>query len=73
MSSPVRVTEAVERLKAVFLEMPGTRITSEDASRLTGLELETCVVVLKALEDAGFLARTGVGMFVRRHLDSPLW
>ena len=73
MHSSVRVTQGVERLKGVFLEMPGTQLSVEDASLLSGLEPSVCGLVLEALEDARFLRRTGNGLFVRRTADSPLW
>jgi hypothetical protein len=38
MEAAPRVPEVVERLKAVFLEIPGTRPTLADASKLSGLE-----------------------------------
>lgn len=71
MHSTLRVVEAVERLKGVFLEVPGTQLSLADASRLSGLERTTCSVVLEALEDARFLMRARNGLFVRRTSDSP--
>ena len=65
------VTEAVQRLKAVFAEMPGTQLSLADASRLSGLERTVCRFVLEALEDARFVTRGRNGLFVRRGLDSP--
>ena len=73
MDSTVRVTEAVERLKGVFLEIPGTQLSIADASRLSGLERHVCSVVLEALEDARFLTRSRNGLFVRRTADAPSW
>jgi hypothetical protein len=52
-----RVVDAVQRLKGVFLETPGTRLTLTDASLLSGLDRPICQVVLMALEDARFLKR----------------
>jgi DNA-binding IclR family transcriptional regulator len=49
------ITDAVQRLKGVFLEVPGTRVTLADASRLLGLDHSMCQAVLTALEDARFL------------------
>jgi len=71
MSTTVRVTEAVERLRGVFLEVPGTRMSVADASRLSGLERSMCGLVLEALEDAHFLTRSRNGLFIRRTADSP--
>ena len=67
-----RVTEGLDRLKNVFLEIPGTQLSLADASRLSGLERDTCRVILEALEEARFLARGRNGLFVRRTPDSPL-
>jgi hypothetical protein len=70
--APTTVTAAVERLKGVFLDVPGTQLSLADASRLSGLERPMCLVVLEALEDARFLARGRNGLFVRRTSDSPM-
>lgn len=67
----LRVEEAVQRLKGAFLEMPGTQLTPRDAARLTGLEHETCRVILAALEDVRFLRQRQNGVFVRRTTESP--
>jgi DNA-binding IclR family transcriptional regulator len=67
----VSLTEAVQRLKAVFVEIPGTQLSLADASRLSGLERSVCRSVLEALEDARFLTRGRNGLFIRRSLDSP--
>ena len=67
-----RLTEALDRLKSVFLEIPGTQLSLADASRLSGLERDTCRIILETLEDTRFLARGRNGLFVRRSLDSPL-
>lgn len=71
MDAAPHVVEAVSRLKAVFLEIPGTRLTLTDASRLSGLERPLCELVLLALEDAGFLKRGPDGLYRRRMSDSP--
>jgi hypothetical protein len=65
METPVRITHAVERLKGIFLDVPGTRLSAEDASRLSGLEPTTCQAVLSALQDARFLTKTRGGIFTR--------
>jgi DNA-binding IclR family transcriptional regulator len=61
-----RVEEAVQKLKGVFLEIPGTQLSLVDASRLSGLERNTCRMILEALEDVRFLRREPNGLFVRR-------
>jgi hypothetical protein len=71
METAPQLNEAVCRLKAVFLEIPGTQLTPTDASRLSGLESPLCEVVLVSLEDAGFLRRGRDGRYRRRMTDSP--
>ncbi len=71
MESGLGITDAVQRLKGVFLEVPGTRLTLGDASRLSGLDSVVCQDVLTALEDAGFLKRGRDGVYLRRTADSP--
>jgi len=66
-----RISEAVQRLKAVFTEIPGTRLTVTDAVRLSGLDRAVCECVLLALEDARFLKRGQGGRYQRRATDSP--
>jgi hypothetical protein len=66
------VTDAVERLKNLYLEVPGTQLSLDDASRLSGVERPLCLAGLEALEAAHFLARGRNGLFVRRTSDSPM-
>lgn len=66
-----RVEEAVQKLKGVFLEVPGTQLSLVDASRLSGLERNTCRMILEALEDVRFLRRAPNGLFVRREYQLP--
>jgi DNA-binding IclR family transcriptional regulator len=61
-----RVTEAVARLRGVFLEAPSTELSLADAVRLSGVERPTCRIILEALEDARFIARDTRGLFIRR-------
>jgi DNA-binding IclR family transcriptional regulator len=63
--------EAIERLKGVFLEIPGTRLTVAQASRLAGVERSQCHAVLVNLEDARFLKRGRDGLYQLRSTDSP--
>jgi len=66
MSVPAGLVEAVNRLKGVFLEVPGTRLTVADAVQLSGIEPVLCQAVLKTLEDTGFLGQQPEGLFGRR-------
>ena len=72
MGRPTLESQAIEQLKSLFLESPGTQLSLDSASRLAGLERETCRAVLAALEDTRFLARGRNGLFVRRGADSPI-
>jgi hypothetical protein len=65
MEAVPRVTEAVQRLKGVFLQLPETRLTLADATRLSGLDRPMCHLVLMALEDARFLKRGRDGVYER--------
>jgi DNA-binding IclR family transcriptional regulator len=59
------VPEAVARLKGMFLEVPGTRLSLADVSRLAGLDPSICHQILSALEDAHFLKQGHDGLFMR--------
>jgi len=48
------------------MEMPGLRLTVEQARRLWRLDNTVCDAVLSALVDAHFLAITPDGKFVRQ-------
>jgi hypothetical protein len=60
------IQEVVRRIRGEFLEMPGLRLTPEQARRLWRLDETACEAVLGALVDARFLARTRDGAFVRQ-------
>lgn len=60
------VQDLVGRVRGEFLEMPGLRLTLEQARRLWRLDDIVCDAVLAALIDAHFLARTSEGSFVRQ-------
>jgi hypothetical protein len=59
------MTDVVQRIYNEFLEMPGLRVTSEQAQRLWGLDRDTCLTALNALVDSSFLYRTSRGMYAR--------
>jgi hypothetical protein len=66
MAEPNRgIQEVVRRVRGEFIEMPGLRLTPEQARRLWRLDELACDAVLGALVDARFLARTRDGAFVR--------
>jgi len=59
------IQDVVRRIRGEFLEMPGLRLTSQQAKRLWRLDETACEAVLGALVDARFLAKTRDGAFVR--------
>ena len=65
MTDPWAIQDVVRRVRGEFLEMPGLRLTPEQAQRLWRLDAKACDAVLGALVDARFLARTRDGAFVR--------
>jgi DNA-binding IclR family transcriptional regulator len=63
MSSGMRAAEDLQRIRGLFIEVPGTHLTSEEAARLAGVELHRCDALLTALVDAGLLTRSGKGRY----------
>ncbi len=63
----------LERVRAEFLEMPGLRLTREQAQRLCGVEPALCQRVLDALVDMKFLCVKPNGAYARLTdgVDSP--
>ena len=59
-----RPIDLLSRIRGEFLEMPGLRLTPEQAQRLWGLDHATCERLLQNLVDARFLTRTREGRFV---------
>lgn len=65
MALTTAVDEVVlKKARCEYLEMPGLRLTCEQAQRLFGLDRCTCDQVLCTLTAVHFLARTGDGTFV---------
>jgi hypothetical protein len=56
--------DVVRRVRGEFLEMPGLRLTPQQARRLWLLDEQSCEAILGALVKARFLARTRDGAFV---------
>jgi Fic family protein len=54
-----------ERIRGEFLEMPGLRLTPQQASRLWAVDRATSEVVLNRLASTGFLSRTREGAYLR--------
>ena len=53
------------RVRGEYLEMPGMRLTLEQAQRLCGVERTLCKVVLDALVEAKFLRIGPDGVYAR--------
>jgi hypothetical protein len=61
----MEIQAVVERIRGEFNEMPGLRLTPQQAARLWGLEPTTCDEVLRRLVAASFLRWSGEAV-VRR-------
>ena len=57
--------DVVSRVRGEFLEMPGLRLTRQQALKLWRLDESLCDAALGALVEARFLARTRDGAFIR--------
>ncbi len=55
----------LKRIRAEFLEMPGLRVTRDQAQRLCGVERAACQRVLDALVDTKFLCVKPNGTYAR--------
>jgi Spy/CpxP family protein refolding chaperone len=57
--------DLVRRVRGEYLEMPGLALTLGQAQRMWNLRRGECERLLGDLVEAGFLACTPLGMFVR--------
>ena len=64
------IQDVVRRVRGEFLEMPGLRLTAQQARRMWRLDETACDAVLGALVDARVLAKTRDGAFMRPGGDS---
>ena len=55
----------LQRIRAEYLEMPGLRLTLDQAQRLCGVERALCQQVLASLIDAKCLCVTPKGVYAR--------
>lgn len=58
-------TIVLSRVRAEYLEMPGMRLTLEQAQRLCGIERALCQTVLGVLVAEQFLCVTAEGRYAR--------
>jgi hypothetical protein len=59
-------SDAVRRVKAEYLEMPGLKLTRREAARLWGLDDGICEAVLAVLVRDRFLTCTRTDAFIRQ-------
>jgi hypothetical protein len=57
--------QTLQRIRAEFLEMPGLRLTAEQAQRLWHIDGQTCTALLQHLVDVNFLGRSRNGTYGR--------
>jgi hypothetical protein len=62
----IPVSQAVQWVRAEYLELPSLSLTRPQVQRLYGLDDVTCESVLAALVDVEFLACARDGRYVRR-------
>jgi hypothetical protein len=58
-------TQALRRVRAEFVEMPGLKLTLCQAARLCAMDAAVCAEVLAALVRARFLVETRNASFMR--------
>jgi hypothetical protein len=64
---PPSEIDLVNRVRGEFLEMPGMRLTFDQAVRLWALDARTCEAVLDRLISVGYLARDDRGHYRKAH------
>ena len=57
----------IQRIEAEYREMPGLKLTVQQAQRLWALDASTCGAALGALSERGFLKRTAGGSYLREN------
>ena len=57
--------QMIRRISGEYLEMPGLRLTTEQAQRLWGLDYQSCCDLLGELVASSFLIRTADGRYAR--------
>ena len=65
-----RIEDALQLLRAEYLDMPGLSMTPTQVARLLDLDQPTAEVILEALEGSHFLERIPDGRFAHaQHQD----
>ena len=65
LAMPETTALMLYRIRGEFLEMPGLRLTIEQAARLWHVDAATCAEVMTRLGGDRFLVRTRTGAYVR--------
>lgn len=60
----------LERIRSEFSEMPGLRLTSDQATRLWSMPADVCERIFSDLERTGFLRRLSDGAYGRPDLGA---
>lgn len=63
--------QALDRIRAEYLEMPDMRLTASQVQRLSGVDVAIGQQVLDDLVLAGFLRLNADGTYARRTDDAP--
>ena len=61
-----RIEDALQLLRAEYLDLPGLALTPTQVAALVALDKETAAVLFQALEGSGFLDLRQDGRFVYR-------
>ena len=71
MAATTLDAQLVRRVRGEFLEMPGMRLTFQQARRLWGLDEDTCTCLLEALVVSRFLVREDDEQYARAFDGEP--
>jgi GTP-sensing pleiotropic transcriptional regulator CodY len=61
--------EGLARVRAIFSETTGVRMTTVAVADVAGLDRQVCRVMLRTLTETGFLEQRPMGVFIRRQTD----
>jgi hypothetical protein len=75
--TPLADIKLLRKVWNEFIEMPGLRLTREQAQRLWAVDADACVALLDSLVDLNFLVRASDGRYARPNVagkapDTPL-
>jgi Fic family protein len=70
-SHATQLDQMLSRICGEYLEMPGLRLTRQQAQRLWGIDEQTCTQLLTMLQESGFLQHTRDNSYIRM-TDGPV-